>query len=518
MIVKSLMEDLLMTNYRNNRNKADKKVFEETFDYKNLELNFQNIQAIIGSNADFISKSIFIMNNRNIEASIIFMDGLVNIQLISDYVVKPLMQANIFETCDSEADAINIIDQGTVYYLNNKKRTDINDVLNDILTGSIAVLFNKQQIAFTFETKGFDKRTISEPRVENSIKGAKDSFVENIRVNTATCRLKIKSPNLTIEETIVGKQSKTTIAICYMKNIVNEKLLVEVKKRLDNIEVDNVITAGYLEEFIIDNKFSAFPQIQYTERPDKFCTSLLDGRVGLILDGMPVSYIIPGTIIQFLQAPEDFSENYLMSSTIRSIRFASMFVTLILPAFFVSITNFHQEMIPTELTFSIIAAKEGVPFPMFVEVILMLAAFELLVEAGLRLPQTIGQTISIVGALVVGQSAVEAKLLSPVTVIIIAITAIAGFVMPNLDFSNALRIWRFLFVIFSCIVGIYGLTIGLILLLYSWCKMDSFGIPYLSPFVGGEEEQLQDTLFRLPLYTMKYRPAGLRVKNKRRLL
>lgn len=496
-----------MTNY--------KEVFEETFDYTNLKLSLENIQAIIGSNSDFISKSIFIGNNRNIEASIIYMDGLVNLQLISDFVVKPLMQAEEFKACDSETDVINIIEQGTVYYSNNKKRTAINDTLNDILTGSVAVLLNKQQLAFTFETKGFEKRAISEPKVENVIKGAKDSFVETIRVNTATCRLKIKSPNLVIEETKVGRQTQTTIAICYMKNIVNEKLLKEVKARLNNLEVESLITSGFLEEFIVDNKFSTFPQIQYTERPDKFCKNLIDGRIGLIIDGMPVSYIIPCTILQFLQAPEDYSLNYIVSSAIRYMRFTSMFITLLLPAFFVSIINFHQEMIPTELTFSIIAAKEGVPFPMFVEVILMLAAFELLVEAGLRLPQTIGQTVSIVGALVVGQSAVQAKLLSPVTVIVIAITAITGFVMPNQDFSNALRIWRFLFVILSCIVGIYGLTSGLILLLYSWCKMDSFGVPYLSPFVGGEEEQLKDTLFRFPLFTMKYRPSSLRVKNKR---
>lgn len=503
-----------MSNSKNIGKGAKERIFEETFDYSGLDLNFQNIHSILGSNSDFVFRQIFIRNKRNIETNVIYMDGMINNQLISDYVIKPMMEAPQFESCQTEQDAINTIEEGTIYYANAKKRTNITDVLNDVLSGSVAVIFNKHRMAFTFETKGFDKRSIEKPSVENVIKGAKDSFVETIRTNTATCRRKIKSPNLMIEETIIGKQTQTTVAICYMKNIANKKLIEKVKARLDNIEVDNLIAAGFLEEFIVDNKGSAFPQIQFTERPDRFCTSLVDGRVGLIIDGLPVTYVIPGTLLQFLQAPEDYSQHLLVSSVIRYMRFTSMFVTLLLPGFFVSIVNFHQEMIPTELTFSIIAAKQGVPFPIFVEVIMMLAAFELLVEAGLRLPQTIGQTVSIVGALVVGQAAVQAKLISPITVIIVAITAITSFTMPNQDFSNALRLWRFAFTITSAAIGMYGLTISLVILLHHWCRMDSFGVPYLSPFVGDEETQLKDTLFRFPLSSMKYRPAQLRVKNK----
>jgi spore germination protein KA len=506
-----------MANYKGNHRKADKTILEETFDYKDLELTFENIEAILGTNSDFIYRRIFIRNNRDIETSVIYIDGMVNTQLISDFVMKPLMQSEQFDTCSSELDAIKIMDEGTIYYADTKKRTTINDVLGDVLTGSVAVIFNKQQTAFTFETKGFDKRSITQPTSENVIKGAKDSFVETIRANTATCRRKIKSPNLVIEETIVGKQTKTPIAICYMKNIANDSLVQEVKKRINDIDVDNVLTASYFESFLVDNKITPFPQIMYTERPDRFCSNLLDGRVGLIVDGMPIAFIAPGTLLQFVQAPEDYSQHFLISSVIRYTRFTSLFITLLLPAFYISITTFHQEMIPTELTFSIVAAKQGVPFPMFVEVLLMLIAFELLVEAGLRLPFIIGQTVSIVGALVVGQAAVEAKLLSPATVIIVATTAITSFIMPSQDLSNALRLWRFGLAIVSSIIGMYGLTMGLFLLIYQWCKLDTFGIPYLSPFIGDDKIQLQDSLFRLPLTTMKQRPASLDVKNKQRM-
>lgn len=503
--------------YKNNFNEKTKAViFEETFDYENLELNLENIQAILGASSDFIYRQILINNNKNIETAVIYMDGMVNSQLLSDYVLKPLMQAEQFTTCNSQTDAIRVIAEGTVYFAENKNRTSIGDVLSDVLTGSAAVIFNKQNIAFTFETKGFEKRPVGEPLSENVLKGAKDAFNETIRVNTATCRRKIKSPNLVIEELTVGMQTKTPIAVCYMKNIANESLVQEVKKRLQNVSTDNLLTSGYLEEAIIDDKAAIFPQIQYTERPDRFCANLVDGRVGLIMDGLPIAYIIPGTLLQFVQAPEDYSQHYLISSAIRYMRFTSMFVTLLLPAFYISITTFHQEMIPTELSFSIVAAKQGVPFPMFVEVLLMLIAFELLVEAGLRLPQTIGQTVSIVGALVVGQAAVEAKLLSPATVIIVATTAITSFTMPSQDLSNALRLWRFALAIFASIIGMYGFTMGLFILMYQWCKIDSFGVPYLSPFIGDEEIQLQDSLFRWPLSTMKKRPTSLDVKNKQR--
>ncbi|MDF2839455.1 MAG: Spore germination protein GerKA [Clostridia bacterium] len=490
-------------------------IFNETFDYENLEINSANIQSILGTNADFIYRQLFIHNNRDIEVSVFYIDGMINSQLASDYVIKPLMQAEPFKACSSEADAIRIIDEGTVYFSDVKKRANINDVLSDILTGSVAVIFNKHKIAFTFETKGFDKRPVGEPVSENVAKGAKDSFNETIRVNTATCRRKIKSPNLVIEQTIIGTQTKTPIALCYMKNIANDNLVQDVKKKLDNIDVDNLLSSGFLEGFLID-KSSIFPQMQYTERPDKFCVNLLEGRVGIIIDGLPIAYIVPGTLLQFVQAPEDYSQHFIISSSIRYLRFTSMFISLLLPAFYISITTFNQEMIPTELTFSIVAAKQGVPFPMFVEVLLMLIAFELLVEAGLRLPQTIGQTVSIVGALVVGQAAVEAKLLSPATVIIVATTAITSFTMPSQDLSNALRIWRFVLAVAASIIGMYGLTMGLFILIYEWCKIDTFGVPYLSPFIGDEEIQLQDSLFRLPLSAMKKRPNSLNVKNKQR--
>lgn len=254
-----------------------------------------------------------------------------------------------------------------------------------------------------------------------------------------------------------------------------------------------------------------------TERTDRFCHNILEGRVGLIIDGLPTAYIIPATMNIFYQVPEDYAQNYTISSFLRCLRFANSLITLLLPGFYISITTFHQEMIPTVLAISLIRSKTEVPFPTSTSVFFMLLAFEVLLEAGFRLPRTIGQTISIIGALVVGQAAVQAKIISPVVVIIIAVAGMAGFTMPNQDFSNALRIYRLVFVICATIAGLYGLTLGLVLLIYHLNTLESFGVPYFSPFVANEGRDItKDTIIRVPLHFMKKRPSSLKTLNKKR--
>lgn len=315
----------------------------------------------------------------------------------------------------------------------------------------------------------------------------------------------------------IGQQTITPVAICYVDGIANPHLIKELTKRLEKIDIDGVLTTAAIEEYIIDDKSSTFPQIVYTERPDKFCSNLLEGRVGILIDGLPTAFIVPGVINQFMQAPEDYSRNFLVASMIDIIRYLSLIVTLFLPGFYISISTFHQEMIPTELALSIIASKEGVPFPTFIEVIVLLIAFEVLLEAGLRMPKPIGQAVSIVGALVVGQSAVEAKMVSPAVVIIAAVTLIAGFTIPNQDFSNAARLWRIIMTIFPSIAGLFGLALGLIGLLLHLATIETFGVAYLTPFAANEGNELaKDTIVRLPMWIMKKRPRSLRTINKKR--
>lgn len=501
------------------KNNTSKSVIDKVDSLYNTstEVTSDNLSLILGSNSDFSSRVLLIRDNPEIPATLAYIDGMVDSSIVNDNILKPLAQDEQFDSCKTETDAAGLISMGLVYSSSIRVRTNIKDLTDDILSGNTSIIFSNAKIAFTFEVKSNLFRTISEPTGENVIKGAKDSFIEDLRTNTALCRVKIKSPYLALEEIKVGKQTKTKVALLYMKNIVAEKLINEARKRVEAIDTDKILTPGMIEEYIIDSKYSTFPQVLYTERPDRFCSSIVDGRVGIIIEGLPITYIVPGTLLQFIQTPDDYSNQFIVASALRFIRFLALFITLVLPGFYICITTFHPEMLPAELTFSIVASREGVPFPMFVEVIILLIAFELLVEAGLRLPKTIGQTVSIVGALVVGQAAVEAKILSPATVIIIAMTAIAGFTLPNQDFSNGVRLWRFTFVVFSSIIGILGLTFGLIFLLHHWCSMETYGVPYLDPLVANEDEQLQDTLLRLPMSMMKKRPSGLNTKNKKRV-
>ncbi len=503
---------------RNNdkKTKYNEVFYDEIPDYIDVKLNTETIRRFLGASSDMEFKLISIGDN-HLPITITFIDGLADQQLISDYILKPLIEDEKFQKSRNIGDVIELIEQGSVYFSTQKKRLDTRDVIMDILSGNTALIFDKENIAFTFDTKGFEKRAISEPTGENVIKGAKDSFVEDLRTNTATIRKKLKTHKLIIEENTIGKESNTNIAIVYIKGIANENIIQMLKERLDKINVDGVLITGVIEENIIDSKYSAFPQVIYTERPDKLCANIIEGRIGLIIDGFPIVYIVPVTIGSFLQAPEDYSFNFIISSAIRSLRFLLMMTTLFLPGFYISISTFHHEMIPTQLALAITASKEGVPFPTFVEVIFMLIAFEILTEAGLRLPQTIGQVVSIVGAVVIGQAAVDANLVSPVVLIIVALTAISSFTMPNQDFSNALRVWRMVFVLLSSMIGLFGLSLGGILLLNHLSSMEVYGIPYLAPFVGEEGKQLQDSIFRLPLSTLYKRPIGLKTINKKRL-
>ncbi len=501
------------------RIRQPKNVNPENQESENLNktpLNTRNLKELLEINSDAVFRELVIGEKNNIPVTLVFFDGLVDIKQVDDNILKPLFLSVRQNRHEDVKSLLNQIENGMLYHAFQKIRENLSDCVKDILDSSVALVFDKAEKAVTLEVKGFEKRTITEPTGENIIKGSKDAFIENIRTNTATIRRKIKTHNLIIEQTKAGRQSQTDIAIVYMKDITNRHIVEEVKKRLDGIKTDSIHQLGVIEENITDNRNTPFPQLIYTVRPDKFCANIVEGRVGLIIDGFPVTYILPGTLNTFLQASEDYSQNFIISSIIRIMRYILAVTTLYLPGFYVSITTFHQEMIPTELALAITASKEGVPFPSFVEVIFMLIAFEVLVEAGIRLPKTIGQAVSIVGAVVVGQAAVDAKLVSPAVVVIIAITAISSFSMPNQDFSNALRLWRFAFVLLSSVIGLFGLTLGGIVLLNHFASMEVYGIPYLSPYVGQDGRQIEDSLFRFPFSSQIKRPISLKTKNKKR--
>lgn len=426
---------------------------------KDKKINIKDVQNIFEGNYDFKVKEI---NYKDSKLYFTYIETLVDTQIIDEYILKPIIDMienrkdldnkNIFEN----------IEKGLVPHKSSEVRNNVSDLASDILSGSIAIIFsNSNNKGITFDVRKIEKRSISEPTNENIIKGAKEAFVEDMKSNICLIRNRIKSSNLKINKIDVGDNIKTSISVIYLDNIVDKELLKKVTKKIQDIKTQKLISSGDFEEQIIDNKYSIFPQLIYTEKTDKVISNITEGKIIVVIDGLPTVYILPAVINMFFQAPEDYSVNYAVSSVLRLLRYICTFMTLILPSFYICISVFHQEMIPTELALSIINSKEGEPFPTLVEVTFMLLAFEILIEASSRLPKTIGQTISIVGGLIIGEAAVNAKFVSPSVVVIIAITGITGFIMPNQDFSNALRICRFLLVILTSIAGLYRIINGI---------------------------------------------------------
>jgi spore germination protein KA len=492
---------------------ADKSLLKNV-EKVNMELNSENVKSLIDKSSDVGKREIYIAGDKRFKATIFFIDGLIRGDEVGETIIKPLVNDYVLNQAKTEKEIIELIEKGAVYFPFQNKREDINLVINDILSGQTAIVFDNENIAITFDTKGFAARNISEPTSENVYKGSKDVFVETIRTNTATVRRKIRSKDLIINEIYIGKRSLTPVAIVYIESIANQMLVDELKRRLENINEDAALTTSSVEEYIIDKKYSFFPQVLNTERPDKFGSYIIEGGVGLIIDGIPFCFIVPATLNQVLQAPEDYSNNYIISSFIRIIRYIGMIIGITLPALYISVVSFNQVLLPPDLALSVKAAKLDVPFNSFMEIIIMLIAFEMLQEAGIRLPKTIGQTISIVGALIIGQAATEAKIVSPVVVIVIAFTAIADFTMPNQDFRFALRACRFILVILSSLFGLVGLMIGVLLILYQLSRIESYGVPYLYPYVGSYKAELEDSLFRYPQFLNRKRPRGFKTKDK----
>ena len=470
------------------------------------------LEDLLSASQDIVFNQIAAGSRRSLTA--VFVDGLVNLKIVDDDVLKPLIQEKAFREAQSDKELIDLMMLGTTYHCQRKLRETLDDCIGDLLSGSVVLVFDDAGMAVTFELKGFEKRGITEPTNENILKGSKECFIEVLRINTALIRRRVATRDLVVSQLKAGVRTSTTLALVYLKGVANQHIVDEVRRRLEQINIDGIVSAGQIETFLLDRRAPFFPQLLYTERVDRFCGNLLEGRVGILIDGMPIAYLLPVNLFAFLQAPEDYALQFFQSSVFRLLRNLAALSALILPSFYVAITTFHQEMIPTKLAMSIIQSKKTVPFPTVIEVLLMLLAFEILLEAGLRLPKSIGQTVSIIGALVVGDAAITAKILSPGVVIVIATAGITGFVIPSQDLANTVRILRVLLVFCALFGGLFGISIGMIAILYHLCTLEEYGVPYLSPLVAGEGYRMfYDTLVRAPWTKQKIRPQSIRPED-----
>ncbi|MFC0524342.1 spore germination protein [Pontibacillus salicampi] len=481
---------------------------------------YQNIEYIkhsLGHSTDIVSRTFRAFEDGSIKIGIVYTDGLVNDEAIQATITQPLMheirQSSLDKRAFTGLSAIDILKQFSLINLELEEVKHMHQVLLHVLSGDTLVFLEDFQTAFAIDTRGWQMRNIEEPTTQAVVRGPKEGFTETLRTNTALLRRRIKDPNLWIKTKPIGRKTQTDVAVAFMNGIADEKIVSEVMKRLNQIDIDSILDSGYIEELIQDETYTPFPTVYNSERPDSIAAGLLEGKIAIIVDGSPFVLLVPALFVQFFQAPEDYYQRADFATLVRMIRYISFFLALLTPSAYIALTTYHQEMIPTSLLISLSSQREGVPFPALIEALIMELTFEILREAGIRLPTAVGSAISIVGALVLGQAAVEAGLVSSAMVIVVSLTAISSFVSPSFNFAITIRMLRFIFMILAATFGLYGILLGLIILVLHLSSLRSFGIPYLTPMSPYNKEDQKDTILRLPRWSLTTRPRLVNQKN-----
>lgn len=480
-----------------------------------LPLLAQSLSEVFSSCSDFQTRVLDVGGDETGPVTLCYLDGLVDGTFLSEDVIRPLTDSGRFTGRDGIDRCISHILSGGIYCGSASEKNSVDEVAELLVKGFSVIIFDREKRAVVFETRSGVQRAISEPNVEKAVKGAKDAFIERIRTNSMLVRRKLRTPDLKVVKTAVGRRSDTEVDIIYLQSIANPEIIGMVKERLKKIDIDGLLATGNLEEYLSDSPRSPFPQIMHTERPDRFAINLLEGRVGLLVDGLPLGFLLPCTLAEMMRVPEDRAQHYTIATMLRLLRYLAILITTLLPAIYVAMAMYNQEMIPLKLLLSIIQSKQEVPFSTGMEILGMLLAFEILQEAGLRLPNPIGETVSIIGALIVGQSAVEAKVISPIAVIVVATAGITGYTIPSQDLAAALRIWRFFLVICALFAGMFGIVAGLVLVVYHLCCIESFGVSFLSPLSDGGPLGLFNMMFRRPITSDKFRHEDTKSMDKR---
>lgn len=481
-----------------------------------LKDNLNTIKNILGSSNDIIYREFSFGSKMQIDAAVIYLEGMTEKATINETIIKPFMYDSRLYNQESvlELGILSIIKNGMLSVGNVKQTATINELIDGCLSGDTIFLMEGSKEALVIHSKGFETRGVEEAKTEAVVRGPREGFSETIGTNMALLRRKIKNPNLTFETMQIGTQTKTSVCIVYLKGVVNPKLIKEINKRLRRINTDAILESGYIEQLIEDAPYSIFPTVGNSEKPDTAAAKILEGRAAILVDGTPFVLTVPMLFIEGFQSAEDYYSRPFYSSFLRILRFIAFAISVLSPATYVMLSTFHQELIPTTLLFTMAAGREGVPFPAILESGLMIITFEILREAGVRLPRPVGQAVSIVGALVIGEAAVSAGLVGGIMVIVVALTAVSSFVVPV--YTDVISILRIIFLILSGTLGIFGVGMGILMVLVHVVSLRSFGTPYLAPLAPLNTGDLKDTFVRTHLWSMFTRPRTIGWHNLKR--
>lgn len=494
-----------------------KKVINKVSPNLNENLAYLKEKYSIPLNNDVMLREFDItLEKKTYKAFLIFIDGLTDKALINEHILEPLMFYTSLEKVGKIDNIITYIERNLVPQNQLTKTDDFQTVFEGINLGCCVLFVEGANQALILDVKSWEHRTIGKPSIELTIRGPLEAFGETLRINTALIRKNLKNENLVIEKITIGQRSRTPCAVIYLKDLANPNLVQEVKRRLNSIQVDYANDSGIIEQLIEDNPFLDIPQTIATERPDRAAFYLSEGRVAILVDGSPFILIVPATYYDLTHSPEDLYSRTPYGNFIRIIRHLGMMVALLLPSFYTAIITYHHEMIPTDLLFAISGTKERVPFPAVVEVLIMEISFELIREAGIRMPGAIGPTLGIIGALILGQAAVAANIVSPILIIIVAITGLGSLLIPNFSLGLAWRILKYFYIFLGAIAGLFGITFGLFVHGIFLVSQKSFGVPIFVPFAPITKGILGNIIIRPPIWLEEERPDYLNPQDKRK--
>lgn len=475
----------------------------------NIQKDFSEVKRLFSGAEDFSYRELHI--HSACKSYLIYLSGLVDMDRLETHVIDPLLKDTVNGKKASDCTIDYVYD--CIHSADVSKGNTIQILERNLLSGAIIFLMDGSKEFLVIQMQSWDFRSVQEPATEDVVYGPRESFNESIKTNASMIRRRLKTTKLKMENVKIGTLSQTEVMVIYLENIADPSVVEEVRSRLKGITIDAIEDSGYILELIEDNPKSVFPQILQTERPDRVVGNILEGKIGILVENSPFALVAPCTFFNLMTSPEDYYGRYMITSFIRCLRYLFLLIALMFPAIYISVTTFHTELLPTNLLYSVATSREQVPFPAFVEALLMEITFEALREAGLRLPKPIGQTVSIVGALVIGEAAVTAGIVSAPLVIVVATTGIASFMFPSYSFSSAIRLLRFMMIFLAGNLGFYGILLGVFFILIHLVQLRSFGVPYLSPIVEFNFNNLKDLFIRVPWWQMDERPAQTGKRN-----